>query len=103
MADTDTDETTFCKCKVGYSKWKKWHWQLFTGNKGQEKCWRISTLKKREVLYNTKMRTRDSKNTHFTVSKEKQKNNRESRPIRTEAAVTKMEHSTMIWALKGND
>ena len=42
------------------------------------------------------MRTRDSKNTHFTVSKEKQKNNRESRPIRTEAAVTKMEHSTMI-------
>ena len=36
------------------------------------------------------MRPRDSKNTHFTVLKEKQKIiGRESRPIRTEAAVKK--------------
>lgn len=55
-----------------------------------------TTLKKREELYNIKMRARDFKNTHFTALKEKENDRRESRPVRMEAAVTKMEHSTLI-------
>ena len=83
MADTEADETLhFVNGKTDVDYWLQ-------ETKVKEKWWRISTLKKKEVLYNTKMRPRDKKNTHFTVLKEKQIKGRESRLIRTEAAATK--------------
>lgn len=63
MADAEADETLhFVNGKTDVDYWLQ-------ETKVKEKCWRISTLKKKEVLYNTKMEPRDKKNTHFTVLK----------------------------------
>ena len=90
MADSDADETLhFVNGKTNID-------HCLQETKVNEKCWRISTLKKTEVPYNTKMRPRDMKNIHFTVLKEKEITGRESRPIRTEAAATK-NGNTVQW------
>ena len=71
MADTDADETLhFVNGKTDVD-------HCLQETKVKEKCWRIPNPQKREVLYNTKMRPRDMKKTHFTVLKEKQTNKRQ--------------------------